>query len=396
MRFLCWTWTCDFATSPGLAHRFVRCKNSGAYVFRPSVPNQGLKTIGYSTAGVKFVNTSVGTEVHLEFEVPWLKQVTRVLQGLPYVEVEYSIGPIPIDDLRGKEVVTRFSTPIKSNQTFYTDSNGREFLERKLDSRPSWPLQVFEPVAGNYYPVNAAIYIEDEASSMAVLVDRTQGGSSLSDGAVELMAQRRILADDARGVNEPMNETDGGVTPYPPYGNAERCGEGMIVRGVYRIMVGGGKRGASLARSEMDSAFASPLVFAASSPATADEPNIQESFSAIQNNLPPNVMLITFKKLAEHAPQYLVRFGHQFGIGDDAILSKPVSIDLSQVFSNLRLVSADELTLSANEKYNDWVKRRVDWLGKGPFPPSMVNGTSTVVTLHPMEVRTFLLVLDPN
>ena len=30
------------------------------------------------------------------------------------------------------------------------------------------------------------------------------------------------MADDDRGVGEPLNETTEGVTPYPPYGNAER------------------------------------------------------------------------------------------------------------------------------------------------------------------------------
>ena len=62
-------------------------------------------------------------------------------------------------------------------------------------------MEVFQPIAGNYYPVNAAIYVEDEESSMAVLNDRTQGGASLSPGSIELMVQRRTKADDyqARG-----------------------------------------------------------------------------------------------------------------------------------------------------------------------------------------------------
>ena len=321
--------------------------------------------------------------------------MTRVMQGLPYVEVEYSIGPIPIDDMRGKEIVTRFSTQINSNQTFHTDSNGREFLNRHRDSRPSWPLKVYEPVAGNYYPVNAAIYIEDQNSSLAVLVDRSQGGSSLSDGSVELMAQRRTVADDDRGVAEPMNETDGGVTPYPPYGNATRWGNGIVVRGVYRIMVGGGKKGASIARSEMDSAFSPPMIFVASTPQKAAEPKIRDSFSLLRQNLPKGVMLITFRKVPKQDSLFLVRFGHQFGINEDMKNSHPISIDLSTVFKNFKLSTVEEVTLSGNQKYNDWVKNRLDWSGSGPLPPSLVNDTQTVVTLRPMEIRTFLLKLLP-
>lgn len=43
---------------------------------------------------------------------------------------------------------------------FYTDSNGREMLRRVRDSRPTWDLEVIEPVAGNFYPVTSAIYLE--------------------------------------------------------------------------------------------------------------------------------------------------------------------------------------------------------------------------------------------
>lgn len=205
------------------------------------------------------MNTSVGLEVHVDFEEPWLQQVTRVWNELPYVEVEYKIGPIPVDDDRGKEIVTRFSSSIQNNATFYTDSNGREFQER-------------EPVAGNYYPINSAIYIEDESACLAVLVDRSQGAASLMDGVIEVMSQRRTLCDDNRGVGEAMNETDGGITPYPPYGHAERWGDGVVIRGTYRIMVGKGMSGANVSRSEMDASFAraEDLLFVASAPSDAE------------------------------------------------------------------------------------------------------------------------------
>lgn len=44
--------------------------------------------------------------------------------------------------------------------TFYTDSNGREMLKRVRDKRPTWNLQVQEPIAGNYYPLTAAITLQ--------------------------------------------------------------------------------------------------------------------------------------------------------------------------------------------------------------------------------------------
>lgn len=70
-----------------------------------------------------------------------------------------------------------------------TDSNGREYLERKLNYRPSWPLKLAEPIPGNYYPVTTTISIADTSSRLSVITDRAQGGSSLNDGEVELMVR---------------------------------------------------------------------------------------------------------------------------------------------------------------------------------------------------------------
>ena len=43
---------------------------------------------------------------------------------------------------------------------------------------------------------------------MTVHNDRAQGGSSLRDGEIELMQNRRLFYDDNKGVNEALNETD--------------------------------------------------------------------------------------------------------------------------------------------------------------------------------------------
>jgi hypothetical protein len=43
---------------------------------------------------------------------------------------------------------------------------------------------------------------------MTVLNDRSQGGSSLVIGMVELMQSRRLFKDDGRGVEEALNEID--------------------------------------------------------------------------------------------------------------------------------------------------------------------------------------------
>ena len=54
----------------------------------------------------------------------------------------------------------KYTSGLASGGTFHTDANGREMQRRERDARPTWALDVHEPVAGNYYPLTSAMYIE--------------------------------------------------------------------------------------------------------------------------------------------------------------------------------------------------------------------------------------------
>jgi lysosomal alpha-mannosidase len=50
--------------------------------------------------------------------------------------------------------------------------------------------------------------------------DRSQGGSVIDESKIELMQNRRLFKDDARGVDEALNETDSfgnGITVHCVY-----------------------------------------------------------------------------------------------------------------------------------------------------------------------------------
>ena len=89
----------------------------------------------------------------------------------------------------GKEVVSLFTTPLQTDGNFYTDSNGREMLKRTRNYRPTFDYTNEEPIAGNYHPVTSRIVLKDEEQGLelAILTDRSQGGTSLEDGQVEIM-----------------------------------------------------------------------------------------------------------------------------------------------------------------------------------------------------------------
>ncbi|CAK9186898.1 unnamed protein product [Ilex paraguariensis] len=161
-------------------------QSSGAYIFRPNgtfpIPSPGQ--IPFTV-----MQGPLYDEVHQKIN-SWISQVTRVYKEKEHAEVEFTVGPIPIDDGIGKEVVTQITTTMKSNKTFFTDSNGRDFLERIRDYRADWDLLVNQPIAGNYYPINLGIYMKDDSTELSILVDRSVGGSSISDGQLELMLHR--------------------------------------------------------------------------------------------------------------------------------------------------------------------------------------------------------------
>ena len=113
--------------------------------------------------------------------------MVRIYKNENYAEFQWLVGPIPVQDKIGREIITRFDTDIESNGIFYTDANGRELLKRVRDQRPTWNLTLLEKISGNYYPVTAKIAIEDNTRRFAILNDRAQGGSSLADGSIELM-----------------------------------------------------------------------------------------------------------------------------------------------------------------------------------------------------------------
>eukprot|EP00456_Euglypha_rotunda_P038373 TRINITY_DN2949_c0_g1_i3.p1 TRINITY_DN2949_c0_g1~~TRINITY_DN2949_c0_g1_i3.p1 ORF type:complete len:782 (+),score=111.62 TRINITY_DN2949_c0_g1_i3:151-2346(+) len=223
---------------------------SGAYIFRP---NGTMATAVSSTASVSLVTGSIVNEVRQTFS-SWLTQTVRLVGSSNRIEFEYNVGSIPIDDNIGKEIISRFSSDVSSGTVSYTDSNGREFIQRIKDTRFSYNYTVVQPVAGNYYPVNAATTIKDTTKQITILTDRSQAGASLASGQVELMVHRRTLEDDWRGVGEPMNETQGVDS------NGNRVGPGLGIRGTHYLLLTTPSTAASVYRPQMDNVFSQPYL----------------------------------------------------------------------------------------------------------------------------------------
>ncbi|GMP29805.1 hypothetical protein CsSME_00004761 [Camellia sinensis var. sinensis] len=359
---------------------------SGAYIFRPN-GTFPIKSEGQVSLTV--MRGSLMDEVHQQLN-PWIYQVTRVYKGKEHAEVEFIIGPVPVDDGFGKEITTQITTAIMTNKTFYTDSNGRDFIKRVRDYREDWDLQVNQPVAGNYYPVNLGIYIKDESTELSVLVDRAVGGSSLVDGQIELMLHRRLIHDDARGVGEALNEE---VCVL------DEC-KGLTVQGKFYIRIDPLGDGAKWRRTFGQEVY-SPLLLAFTEQDGNNWTNSHiPTFSGIDPSysLPNNIAVITLQEL--DSGRVLLRLAHLYETGEDEDYSELTSVELKKLFPTKKIRKVTEMNLSANQERAEMEAKRLVWKVEGSSEePKVVRGGAVdpvklVVELSPMEIRTFLIDFD--
>lgn len=357
---------------------------SGAYIFRP---NGSPPTIISRSVDLKVIRGPLVDEVHQQFS-SWINQVTRLYKDKEHAEVEFTIGQIPSDDGIGKEIITQMTANMATNKTFYTDSNGRDFLKRIRDYREDWPLNVTQPIAGNYYPINLGIYTTDNKSEFSVLVDRATGGASIKDGEVELMLHRRILQDDSRGVGESLDEVVCVGTT---------C-EGLTIRGNYYMSIDRPGEGARWRRTTGQEVY-SPLILAFTHEKMEDWVANHTTKATTMDpsyNLPPNVALITLQQLEDRS--VLLRLAHLYEEGEDREYSAMASVELKKMFNGKTVKRLQEVSLTTNQIKSEM--KKMSWnvegdSGSGPAPVrgGPVDNSTLVVELGPMEIRTFLLII---
>ncbi|XP_026811581.1 lysosomal alpha-mannosidase-like isoform X3 [Rhopalosiphum maidis] len=321
---------------------------SGAYIFRPDGAPIPLCD---NQKKPRRVSGPVVQEIHKECN-EWVSQVIRKYNGNDNIEFEWLVGPIPDDDKIGKEIISRFYIPFyKNNQTFYTDSNGREMLKRVLNYRPSFSLKEnVENVSGNYYPITSRISLTDLQTRFSILNDRSQGGSSLQDGEIELMVHRRIFHDDAFGVDEALNETAFGV--------------GLVARGNHYLTFGSVDKQFAVERLLAQRKLIRPQYFFTKKQSVISYEELKKStalqYSGLKRPLPNNVQLLTLEPWKDGS--VLLRFEHIFEYNEDKNLSTPVVLDVQDLFTKFRIVSLKETILGGNQWLSENTK--LTWMSK--------------------------------
>lgn len=359
-------------------------RSSGAYIFRP---NGSLHHLAENVE-VKVVEGLIVKEVHQKFN-DWVSQVIRIYEDKSFVELEWLVGPIPIGDGIGKEIISKFSSSIESAGTFYTDSNGRDMLERRRFHREDFQAKYIEAVSSNYYPITTNIALNDSKIRMAVLNDRAQGGSSLSDGSLELMVHRRLLNDDAFGVGEALNEIHNGI--------------GLIARGKHYLLIGPNTKETIVneRRLQLEVLLSGWSFFSTGTNVNESNINGNELFSEL-SSLPDDVNILTLEPWNDN--EILMRL--------ENILEKNevsnITINLRKICEQMKFSEIRETTLDGNMWLSDLKRLKfaedngiIDnlLLKSSHTPLDATSASSSVdfeVVLTPMSIRTFVVKVRGN
>jgi alpha-mannosidase len=406
---------------PALREPECSGQKSGAYIFRPN-SSKVFYPGPEQTPTIKVVKGATVTEVYQRFSA-WATHVVRLYADAPYVEVEWTAGPIPVDtpwekpvahdgkgnpmpNNWGKEVIVQYSSALASQGTFFTDSNGKEMVKRVYNKRGStYPesYKISEPVAGNYYPVNALMSLDDGANELSILTDVSMGGASLADGQLEFMVHRRIQDDDSRGVQEPLNETmcgcnDIGADPgkMGAHGHEGDGGcecAGLTMRGVHWLVFDKVE-----AAHETRRALSELINFPATLAIAPKDVRYGGDYSALGKDLPPNIKLVTLTNnyAAHNDGKLMLRLSHLYEAGEHPTLAQPVTVNLSEVFNkaNLKITGATETTLTGNQPISSIKPFKWHTFGSVSNSPApfeeRVAFDFPKVTIRPMEVRTFM------
>ena len=393
---------------------YYSAENSGPWMLRPDQksPEQALCVGKCNMAtSIQVVHSPLVSgkviEVIQKFD-NWVTQTARVLPGQDTVELEWTVGPVPLNDNVSKEVFSRFSTDIKSGEKWFVDSNGYEVTSRRLNHRDTFNLTVTEPIAGNVVNMNSMIMIEEKARSFMVMNDRSQGGVSLRSGEVDVFLHRRLLGFDYPGGGmgpspEPLNETR--KFDWSKNDVAQgwtRDGPGIVIRGKHRIGVANSKSSARMYRKTHESMFRTPLLAFDVESAQDPMPYSTVSAATLSEDLPENVHVVSFqqRKQTTATTTFLLRLMHAFSVEEDTILSKPVTVSLKKIFSstgpiNGEVIGVSEWNLVANQPLSE-MKKPLLWHSSKEHPPldplpplSPVVGPDYNVTLTPLKIRTF-------
>jgi lysosomal alpha-mannosidase len=230
---------------------------------------------------------------------------------------------------------------------------------------------------------------------LTLVTDRSQGGSSIKDGSLEVMLHRRTLYDDALGVSEPIDEKG-------------KDGRGLVVRGKINMIFDSVSNSAALHRELAHRINNGPLILVTSEESLKSVDvagnGLITQWRGLRDAMPANLHLLTLMKDFDSDDEILnsiiVRIEHFYEKNEDPVLSLPATINLLDLLgAQFNITNVQELALGANMKVSE-LNERLRWTAED----LTANLEHSVVREHgprddlknafnfqfnPMQIRTF-------
>ncbi|XP_025418812.1 alpha-mannosidase 2 [Sipha flava] len=163
---------------------------SGAYLFMPS--GEAIDAhVSEQQPTIYVINGHVLSQVIIQFSNVKHSVIIRHTKDCNDVEIQ---NLVDIRKEMNYELSMRVTTEVKNNNIFYTDLNGFQMTRRKYYKKL--------PIQGNFYPMSSAMYIEDDTTRISLLSVQPLGASSLHNGQMEVIQDRRLRQDDNRGLGQ--------------------------------------------------------------------------------------------------------------------------------------------------------------------------------------------------
>eukprot|EP01127_Copromyxa_protea_P019990 TRINITY_DN6601_c0_g1_i1.p1 TRINITY_DN6601_c0_g1~~TRINITY_DN6601_c0_g1_i1.p1 ORF type:complete len:1153 (+),score=191.91 TRINITY_DN6601_c0_g1_i1:13-3471(+) len=164
-------------------------KGGGAYLFHPKGE---ASSIVQSRNPMFVMSGPIVSSLTTDFGQVGSRRV-NLYETENFLEVSYTVD-MRSNSFDDKELVTRFSTDIKSGDYFYTDLQGLS-MKQSL-RRTDLPIQY------NFYPMTTTAFIQDQETRFSIHTRQPFGAASLFEGQVEVMLDRRLTHDDGRGLGQ--------------------------------------------------------------------------------------------------------------------------------------------------------------------------------------------------
>ena len=174
---------------------YYRTAKSGAYIFLPNGQAAAVAPALNRVVRGPFVQSAHTLVDARQGGVPNVARLARLSGNDMGLMVEHYVD---VTAQSNEEWIVRYDTDYQTDRTLFTELNSWTTDRHIIRDDKQVPVQT------KYFPMPGGAFIEDTSDHRRFSMQAGQpcGVGSMSEGSVEVMLDRRLTKDDARGMNE--------------------------------------------------------------------------------------------------------------------------------------------------------------------------------------------------